>query len=83
MEFEWDPEKAAENLAKHGVDFSEASTIRAWARGTQAHLGSLWHYAFSELPATSSVRCLFEGADTADVACRAPLSLNVLARASR
>ncbi|MEQ1760208.1 MAG: BrnT family toxin [Vicinamibacterales bacterium] len=27
MEFEWDPEKAAENLTKHGVDFVEASTI--------------------------------------------------------
>ena len=27
MEFEWDPAKAAANLAKHGVSFSEASTI--------------------------------------------------------
>jgi uncharacterized DUF497 family protein len=27
VEFEWDPEKAAENSRKHGVDFSEASTI--------------------------------------------------------
>ena len=27
MEFEWDPDKAAENLKKHGVDFVEASTI--------------------------------------------------------
>lgn len=27
MEFEWDPDKAAENLTKHGVDFVEASTI--------------------------------------------------------
>lgn len=27
MEFEWDPEKAVENLQKHGVEFSEASTI--------------------------------------------------------
>ena len=27
MEFEWDPDKAAENLAKHGVDFVEASTV--------------------------------------------------------
>jgi uncharacterized DUF497 family protein len=24
--FEWDPEKAAENLLKHGVSFEEAST---------------------------------------------------------
>lgn len=27
MEFEWDPDKATENLAKHGVDFAEASTV--------------------------------------------------------
>ena len=27
MEFEWDPVKDAANLAKHGVSFSEASTI--------------------------------------------------------
>ena len=27
MEFEWDPAKAAANLTKHGVTFSEASTI--------------------------------------------------------
>ena len=27
MEFEWDIEKAAANLGKHGVDFLEASTI--------------------------------------------------------
>jgi uncharacterized DUF497 family protein len=27
MEFEWDPEKAAENAKKHGVEFSEAVTV--------------------------------------------------------
>lgn len=27
MKFEWDPEKAAGNLAKHGVGFIDASTI--------------------------------------------------------
>jgi uncharacterized protein len=27
MEFEWDPEKAAGNLAKHGVAFPEAATV--------------------------------------------------------
>ena len=26
MRFEWDPKKAAENLAKHGVSFEEAAT---------------------------------------------------------
>jgi uncharacterized DUF497 family protein len=26
LQFEWDPAKAAENLAKHGVSFEEAST---------------------------------------------------------
>ena len=26
MDFEWDSEKAAENLAKHGVSFEEAAT---------------------------------------------------------
>jgi uncharacterized DUF497 family protein len=27
MEFEWDSDKAAANLAKHGVEFSEAMTV--------------------------------------------------------
>ena len=27
MEFEWDPDKAASNLAKHGVSFPEAATV--------------------------------------------------------
>jgi uncharacterized DUF497 family protein len=27
--FEWDEKKAAENLTKHGVSFSEASTVFA------------------------------------------------------
>lgn len=27
MEFEWDPDKAARNLAKHGVSFVEAATV--------------------------------------------------------
>ena len=27
MRFEWDPDKAAENLAKHGVSFEEAATV--------------------------------------------------------
>lgn len=27
MQFEWDPAKAAENLAQHGVSFEEAATV--------------------------------------------------------
>jgi hypothetical protein len=27
MEFEWDPSKAARNLAKHGISFYEASVV--------------------------------------------------------
>jgi uncharacterized DUF497 family protein len=27
LRFEWDPDKAAENLAKHGVSFEEAATV--------------------------------------------------------
>jgi len=27
VEFEWDPEKAAANVKKHGVDFAEAMTV--------------------------------------------------------
>ena len=27
MEFQWDPDKAAKNLQKHGVRFAEASSI--------------------------------------------------------
>jgi uncharacterized DUF497 family protein len=29
MEFEWDPEKAASNLEKHGIEFVEATTVFA------------------------------------------------------
>ena len=29
MILEWDPEKAASNLVKHGVDFHEAATVLA------------------------------------------------------
>jgi uncharacterized DUF497 family protein len=29
VEFEWDPEKADENLKKHGVEFVEATTVFA------------------------------------------------------
>jgi uncharacterized DUF497 family protein len=29
VEFEWDPEKAAANLRKHGVSFDEAATVLA------------------------------------------------------
>ena len=29
LEFEWDPEKAASNLSKHGVSFAEAQTVFA------------------------------------------------------
>jgi uncharacterized DUF497 family protein len=27
MQFEWDPDKAARNIAKHGVTFSDAATV--------------------------------------------------------
>ena len=27
LRFEWDPEKAAENLANHGLSFEEAATV--------------------------------------------------------
>jgi uncharacterized protein len=27
MNLEWDPDKAAKNLRKHGVDFHEAGTV--------------------------------------------------------
>ena len=27
MDFEWDPDKAAANLRKHGVSFEEATTV--------------------------------------------------------
>ena len=29
LEFEWDPKKAAANVAKHGVTFEEAATVFA------------------------------------------------------
>jgi uncharacterized DUF497 family protein len=27
MDFDWDPEKAVKNVAKHGVNFAEAATV--------------------------------------------------------
>ena len=37
MRFEWDPTKAASNLAKHGVSFEEASTVFADRLATTVH----------------------------------------------
>ncbi|TAJ82668.1 BrnT family toxin [bacterium] len=34
MEFEWDPKKAAKNLRKHRVSFSEATTVCGDLLGT-------------------------------------------------
>jgi uncharacterized DUF497 family protein len=34
MEFEWDPNKAAENLRKHQVSFTEAATVLGDFLGT-------------------------------------------------
>jgi len=34
VEFEWDPEKAAANVKRHGVEFAEAMTIFAEPIGT-------------------------------------------------
>ncbi|MBI4412308.1 MAG: BrnT family toxin [Deltaproteobacteria bacterium] len=31
MEFEWDPDKAARNLKKHGVDFADAVGVNDYA----------------------------------------------------
>jgi len=36
MEFEWDPGKAAKNLRKHKVSFSEAATVLGDFLGTTA-----------------------------------------------
>ncbi len=36
MEFEWDPEKAASNEAKHGVTFEEAASVFADTRSRTA-----------------------------------------------
>ena len=45
MRFEWDPEKAAENLAKHGVAFEEAATV---FRDTLSATGSDPDHSFDE-----------------------------------
>jgi uncharacterized DUF497 family protein len=41
MQFEWDPDKARGNLAKHGVSFQEAATLFAdtlsWTFPDQQH----------------------------------------------
>jgi len=45
LRFEWDPEKAAENLAKHGVAFEEAATV---FRDTLSATGSDPDHSFDE-----------------------------------
>ena len=45
MRFEWDPEKAAENLAKHDVSFEEAATV---FRDTLSATGSDPDHSFDE-----------------------------------
>ena len=37
MEFEWDPNKAASNLSKHGVDFADAVAVLNDERGVTVH----------------------------------------------
>ena len=45
MRFEWDSEKAAENLAKHGVSFEEAATA---FRDPLSATGSDRNHSFDE-----------------------------------
>ncbi len=45
MRFEWDPGKAAENLARHGVSFEEAATV---FRDTLSATGSDPDHSFDE-----------------------------------
>jgi len=45
LRFEWDPEKAAENLANHGVSFEEAATV---FRDTLSATGSDPDHSFDE-----------------------------------
>ena len=47
MRFEWDPGKAAENLAKHGVSFEEAATV---FRDALSATGSDPDHSFEEEP---------------------------------
>jgi uncharacterized protein len=42
--FEWDPDKAIANVAKHGIDFDEAASVfgdplAAWEPDTGSHSG--------------------------------------------
>jgi uncharacterized DUF497 family protein len=37
VRFEWDPDKAAQNLANHGVSFDEASTVFGDPLATTVH----------------------------------------------
>ena len=46
MKFEWDPQKAARNLEKHGVTFQEASTVFRDPLSATAHDPD---HSFSEL----------------------------------
>jgi uncharacterized DUF497 family protein len=45
LRFEWDPDKAAENLAKHGVSFEEAATV---FRDTLSATGADPDHSFNE-----------------------------------
>ena len=44
--FEWDDEKATENLTKHGISFSEASTV--FADPLSRTIPDPWHSAAEE-----------------------------------
>lgn len=46
MEFEWDDEKAAVNVIKHGVHFSDAITI--WLDNNSLEMPDLNHSRFEE-----------------------------------
>lgn len=65
--FEWDPEKAKANFAKHGIDFDEAASVFAdplaqWGPDTGLHIGEDrlvalgWSYAQRLLVVVFTVR---------------------------
>ena len=64
-DFEWDSEKAASNLVKHGVSFPEATTVFADPLAVYLDDGSgLWQYGRDRniSPRTCAFRCARAGA---------------------
>ena len=64
MNFEWDPAKAADNLAKHGVSFEEAATVFRDGLSTNGRLLVVAHTERGDTIRIISARAATQGERT-------------------